>query len=594
MFGKLKFRIPEIYDFFGGYAMTSDEYVCHNEVTDYSKITGFGDAKDTSSFGYTSPIIMSNTNYNGCCREGVFQTGKKVTYSVDDFAIGVRPQIKYSLIKRNCKKLDTDINANVIDNRMQKKYFEVEFGEYPQKVLCDMCDKLEKLYENNKLYLTGKNYIAGIHDRRICYREYMYEGRKFIRADNNFEDKKNCWIEVLPVVWQVDPKKNIALSKYVLFAGVPYNNIYEYLDKYFSEDIIPSSQLLLNKSNIEHNSNVKALPTVNNTEIDKIINELSNMELDNVDTASLDSLINYGDELSTHTNYINEEYKKLIVNNLIETSLSNVETVVSEIRNMKPVNRKLTIIERLSRKKGTINQKEINLEILSRLNNSINTSLSDLNRELSGFDHIKRYHEIYIKRLNKYIELTKEAIKKETELANSIEDKNEKLNHLTNIEILKGKLNSFEVSLVTRTGELVQIHESILNHFMTINSLRTAREDLVPLIANELVIKIGNNTSKSSIELSECVINLFNSLLTRNNKDTIENLERLKHSNLPIETINKISSDLELYLNSGNNEAVNNNENNLLKKVKTSEPIIRYINDFKTADVIDKSLIIKK
>ena len=52
---------------------------------------------------------------------------------------------------------------------------------------------------------------------------------------------------------------------------------------------------------------------------------------------------------------------------------------------------------------------------------------------------------------------------------------------------------------------------AIASHYLTLSSLKTAKEELVPLIATELIINIGNNTEKYSQELAYCITNLFTS-----------------------------------------------------------------------------------
>lgn len=499
----------------------------------------------------------------------------------DSTDVGVRPKVKYSDIKKYSTLIqDTE---TISDERMKKKYFEVEFGEYPQWIVSNkLNDILEEEYSKGKLNRTGKNYISGILDQKMCFEEYTYNNKKYIRIDKSQVSKyiKNntYWVEVSPIIWQVDPKKNVALCKNVLFTGVTKSKMKQFFKENFSKDIIPSAKSLSTIKTLS--ASKKEFSSADSNEVDKLISNLKNVDVKEVCTTNLDSLINYGDELSKNTDLVNAEYQKLIVNNLLETSLSDVEKIVGEIENIKPVNKKKSIFDRLSFKNGQIQeeQKEMNIDILTRLNESINCGISDLNRELSGYDSIKRYNEVYIDKLKKCISLTKEAINKETQAASVCENENEKLNHATNIEILKNKLNNFEISLVSKMSELVQIHQSIINHFVTISSLKTAREDLVPLIASEIAISIGNNTERKSLELSKCVVGLFNSLLERNAEGTKENLERLKSTGLSKETISKISNDLESYLSTANALTMTTQfDDNPLRKVKTARVIIKNI-----------------
>lgn len=72
-------------------------------------------------------------------------------------------------------------------------------------------------------------------------------------------------MEVKPITWMVDEKANIALSKKIIFSGVQFDNkrnytgdfentdIYNFMVKYFSKDIIPSViDKTIDKETIEH------------------------------------------------------------------------------------------------------------------------------------------------------------------------------------------------------------------------------------------------------------------------------------------------------------------------------------------------------
>ena len=96
--------------------------------------------------------------------------------------------------------------------------------------------------------------------------------------------------------------------------------------------------------------------------------------------------------------------------------------------------------------------------------------------------------------------------------------------------------------------ELLSINQSIVNHFMTVNALEMSRDDLIPLIGAEYAICQGNSIEKQSIELSQNVITLFQSLLSQNIESTISNLKELEHLMLPIDTFTRINADVENYL----------------------------------------------
>ena len=191
---------------------------------------------------------------------------------------GIRPAIKYSSIKNLVK------NEKVVN-----EIKEVEFGEYSQTIVGkDESDELEKLYNTNALFITGKNYTTdSYHYLEIgpsfsarTHTEYEYNGGKYIRfvGDENSKGKilsdgrkveieKPYWIKVEPVVWLVDEKEDIALCEKVIASGVQFDNkeiyfgefaktnIKWFMDTYLSKNLINSLNfdLSLDEATFEEN-----------------------------------------------------------------------------------------------------------------------------------------------------------------------------------------------------------------------------------------------------------------------------------------------------------------------------------------------------
>ena len=177
---------------------------------------------------------------------------------------GARPALPYSLI--------SSFSSNGVRGR--NGILEVEYGEYPQTVVLeDFSRILESEYLNGKINQTGKSYTtdsAKYLDTHTPFQprthtEYEYNGKKYIRfvADSNrngmvlsdgraIQEGSSYWVEVEPIVWLVDEKDDIALSKKLIFSGVQFNfeqsyngdfsttDIKRFMDTHFSKDIIPS------------------------------------------------------------------------------------------------------------------------------------------------------------------------------------------------------------------------------------------------------------------------------------------------------------------------------------------------------------------
>ena len=203
---------------------------------------------------------------------------KKVCYEFKH-SIGFRPTVTYSSILSSLMNEKSDSFENE----------KVNFGEYPQWAV-DTNDvfELENAYNNGILKKTGKIYTTDTYyepwsDRNFQERkhiEYEYKGRKYIRfvgdyeyefsttLSNNILVKNNqiYWIEVKPILWIIDKKADIALSKYILFSGVQFKNernydgdfnkafIKQFMDNYFSKEILINQKYLKNNQFLEENN----------------------------------------------------------------------------------------------------------------------------------------------------------------------------------------------------------------------------------------------------------------------------------------------------------------------------------------------------
>ena len=226
-------------------------------ITDFSILLGgFYNQFQSKKIGYY--WIKSNNKCNI-----VEVSGFKWYESSNNRDNGIRPVLSYSKIK------------NYITNEIisEDGIKEVEYGEYPQyAVNKELQDKLEELYQNGKLTETNKTYTTDSrkyneYDKDFLpqeHIEYEFDDKKYVRVKANLfyigelfklsngEKYKNddyIWVEVSKVKWLVDEENGIALSKYILVAGIQFDNkkeyngnfentnMYKFLNTYFIKDI---------------------------------------------------------------------------------------------------------------------------------------------------------------------------------------------------------------------------------------------------------------------------------------------------------------------------------------------------------------------
>lgn len=162
---------------------------------------------------------------------------------------------------------------------------EFEYGEYPQmETDKDTSSKLEKLFQEKSLKLTGKAYTfdsVDPEDSKTEFQpekcpEYLHEGKKYIRVlarpyggsvlrrgrrkPEPIKKGKPYWVEVQPIKWWKDID-GVWISQKALLGGIQLNSTKEhdwddfdkkfmkrYLDTYFAKEIEPSKTIERTKS----------------------------------------------------------------------------------------------------------------------------------------------------------------------------------------------------------------------------------------------------------------------------------------------------------------------------------------------------------
>ena len=122
------------------------------------------------------------------------------------------------------------------------------------------------------------------------------------------------------------------------------------------------------------------------------------------------------------------------------------------------------------------------------------------------------------------------------------------LNQKTTRDILQSKISTFETMKLLMKQELLTVHRSIINHFITINALQTSKSTILPLIASEMAINIGNRSEGEALELTNNLLGLFQSVVNKNEVLAQQNLQRLKVSSISEEDFNALNLRVNAYL----------------------------------------------
>ena len=112
--------------------------------------------------------------------------------------------------------------------------------------------------------------------------------------------------------------------------------------------------------------------------------------------------------------------------------------------------------------------------------------------------------------------------------------------------IMTEKNKRFNVTSSLLNQELYKINAAIVNHFITINALEMARDDLIPLIGSEVIIGTGFISNNNAMQITNDVIGLFQAILAQNVEQTKIMLERL--NNMPNIDVTKLNANVNGYI----------------------------------------------
>lgn len=206
----------------------------------------------------------TKTDYSNKEGYSISADGQQVLSRYNFSFIGGRPVLPYSAIN----------NLFLEEEKIVNNIKEIVYGEYPQSVVKGhLAMELEEIYkfldQTGKVYTTDSEYsnnntYSDWDEREFKPKkhiEYEYENQRYVRVvytggciskltnEEKVELSKAYWIKVEPLVWLVDEKADIAITKKAVFAGIQFNknyydgdfkssNIYKFMNKYFAKEII--------------------------------------------------------------------------------------------------------------------------------------------------------------------------------------------------------------------------------------------------------------------------------------------------------------------------------------------------------------------
>ena len=528
-----------------------------------------------------------------------------ITFGEENFDALVTDYSKFIFEGNNKGKQKANITVyniakNIFSKNLNNSVFINKFFDH-FNLSNDIYDKFNQLYQeyqnehqknvNKKLLYDKRNNIDTKEEKFLIFTIKVH--KKLLEYNIDSNNIKNIAI-ILYLLYYENPllpflnKNGLTQEKVLTYLNLPQNFLDDLNEIEIDSDIFANYYQNLTTNEIKKifigkdediafmkemaeklGINFKILQTEIKTEQDyefslsvtERIKLLDKKPIDTLDVDDIQSVIKFGDSLGFHSQYIYDELPKLMLSDANDESIASINDTLNKVYSHKKEEKPKGLFEILFAFEVEEETTEIVLDpiAIDELKEKISKNIKKLSEELLNYDTIRKYIEVYRRKNNFYLSRilnVAEELQKEVEGLdpNKEEEYADFLSVGSNLQIIKNKINRFKTSSHLMQQELVKVNQAIINHFITINALEMARDDLLPLINAELAIGKGRNTENQSLQITQNVFDLFQSLLTRNAEAAEQNMELLQKSTLSSDVLAVISQDIETYLN-GLNQA---------------------------------------
>lgn len=451
--------------------------------------------------------------------------------------------LKKIFMGKTIEEIKSNIDNEVIRVATKKKY-----DEY-QKLLCmpndNACDSTKQLL--NKLCMINLTdikvnilyeFVAMNFDNNTL--DFYQEALERYGITKESLSEKFGFINSKLAYNEINLENLVVLEDYFTTQnnGHKYKNSIQNIlidligDGYFDELITNKKALLY-----ELKETKKYIPSLSET-----IENLQNSVVEEVNIDSLSEIMKFGDALNGEYELVTSEERKALESDSSALSIQTINDLLS--RKNKP-------------KKGfwaslfEPYEEEKTITDIPTLKETINKNIVILSRELLTFDLVRKYISVYFAKNLEYVNKSSEALALLNERLSKLNPKDTfeyasflEVNSMKTIMTEKNKRFNVTSSLLNQ--ELYKINAAIVNHFITINALEMARDDLIPLIGSEVMIGTGFISNNNAMQITNDVIGLFQAILTQNVEQTKIMLERL--NNMPNIDVTKLNANVNGYI----------------------------------------------
>lgn len=451
--------------------------------------------------------------------------------------------LKKIFMGKTIEEIKSNIDNEVISVATKKKY-----DEY-QKLLCmpndNACDSTKQLL--NKLCMINLTdikvnilyeFVAMNFDNNTLdfYKEAL--GKYGIAKESL--SKKFGFINSKLTYNEINLENLVALEDYFTIQnnGHKYKNSIQNIlinliaDGYFDELITNKKALLY-----ELKETKKYIPSLSET-----IENLQSIPIEEVNIDSLSEIMKFGDALSGEYELVTSEERKALESDSSALSIQTINDLLSK-KNKRKKGFWASLFEPY--------EEEKTITDVPTLKEAINKNITILSRELLTFDLVRKYISVYFAKNLEYVNKSSEALALLNERLSKLNPKDTfeyasflEVNSMKTIMTEKNKRFNVTSSLLNQ--ELYKINAAIVNHFITINALEMARDDLIPLIGSDVIIGTGFISNNNAMQITNDVIGLFQAILAQNVEQTKIMLERL--NNMPNIDVTKLNANVNGYI----------------------------------------------
>lgn len=440
-----------------------------------------------------------------------------------------------------------EIKSN-IDNEVIRVATEKEYDEY-QKLLCmpndNACDSTKQLL--NKLCMINLTdikvnilyeFVAMNFDNNTL--DFYQEALERYGITKESLSKKFGFINSKLTYNEINLENLVALENYFTTKnnGHKYKNSIQNIlinliaDGYFDELITNKKALLY-----ELKETKKYIPSLTET-----IENLQSIPIEEVNIDSLSEIMKFGDALNGEYELVTSEERKALESDSSALSIQTINDLLSK-KNKRKKGFWASLFEPY--------EEEKTITDVSTLKEAINKNITILSRELLTFDLVRKYISVYFAKNLEYVNKSSEALALLNERLSKLNPK-DTFEYASFLEvnsmktIMSEKNKRFNVTSSLLNQELYKINTAIVNHFITINALEMARDDLIPLIGSEVIIGTGFISNNNAMQITNDVIGLFQAILAQNVEQTKIMLERL--NNMPNIDVTKLNANVNGYI----------------------------------------------